>query len=107
MHHSGLSIQISRYAQAPDRCLESSLRGYPSDAIAVLSLSVSVLLHVRLAAGAYIHDPTYGFSPSVAMNFRSSAALPGAMYTSTNSLALSDLGIRITQSLLSAGMVTT
>lgn len=64
-------------------------------------------MHVRLAAGAYIHDPTYGFSPSVAMNFRSSAALPGAMYTSTNSLALSDLGIRITQSLLSAGMVTT
>lgn len=40
MHHSGLSIQISRSAQAPDRCLESSLRGYPSDAIAVLSLSV-------------------------------------------------------------------
>lgn len=65
-------------------------------------------MHVQFAACAYIHDPTYGFSPSVAMNFRSSAALPiGAMYTSTNSLALSDLGIRITHSLLSAGIFTT
>ena len=56
-----------------------------------------------------IRDPTYGFSPSVAMNFRSKAAFPLAdddICTRTYSLVLSDLGMRTTHSFffLSAGM---